>query len=100
MRMYNPPHPGEILSGLWLEPLELSITHAAEGLDVSRNMLSEIVNGRAAISPEMAMRLEIAFGKSAESWLAHQAAFDLSQVDQKRDTLHVQRLKRGRSSAE
>jgi addiction module HigA family antidote len=100
MRMHNPPHPGEILSGFWLEPLELSITHAAEGLDVSRETLSEIVDGRAPISPEMAMRLEIAFGKSAESWLAHQAAFDLWLVDQNRDALHVQRLKQGRSSAE
>ncbi|KQR74648.1 XRE family transcriptional regulator [Burkholderia sp. Leaf177] len=97
MRMHNPPHPGEILSELWLEPLELSITYAAEGLDVSRKTLSEIVNGRAAISPEMAMRLEIAFGKSAESWLAHQAAFDLWQVDQNKAALHVQKLKRGRA---
>ncbi|KNE75641.1 HigA protein (antitoxin to HigB) [Candidatus Burkholderia crenata] len=84
--MHNSPHPREILSELWLEPLELSITYAAQGLDVSRKTLSEIVNGRAAISPEMAMRLEIAFGKNAESWLAHQAAFNLWQVDQKRDT--------------
>jgi antitoxin HigA-1 len=100
MRMHNPPHPGEILSELWLEPLELSITNAAEGLDVSCKTLSEIVNGRAAIGPEIAMRLEIAFGKSAESWLAHQAAFDLWQVDQKRDSLHVQKLKRSRASAQ
>jgi antitoxin HigA-1 len=100
MRMHNPPHPGEILSGLWLEPLEWSITHAAEGLDVPRKTLSDIVNGRAPISPEMAMRFEIAFGKSAESWLAHQAAFDLWQVHRKRDTLHVKRLKGGHSGAE
>jgi antitoxin HigA-1 len=100
MRMHNPPHPGKILSGLWLEPLGLSITRAAEGLDVSRKMLSEIVNGRAAISPGMAIRLEIAFGKSAKSWLAHQVAFDLGQVDERRDKLRVQKLKRGRSSPE
>jgi antitoxin HigA-1 len=99
MRMHNPPHPGEILSELWLDPLDLSVTHAAEALDVSRKTLSEIVNGRAAISPEMAMRLEIAFGKSAESWLAHQAAFDLWAVDQRRDALHVQKLKRNRADA-
>lgn len=86
-RMHNPPHPGEKLSKLWLDPLELSVTRAAEALDVSRKTLSEIVNGKAAISPEMAMRLEIAFGKSAESWLAHQAAFDLWQVSQPRDDL-------------
>jgi addiction module HigA family antidote len=99
MRMHNPPHPGEILSELWLEPLDLSVTRAAEALDVSRKTLSEIVNARAAVSPEMAVRLEIAFGKSAESWLAHQAAFDLWQVDQRRDALRVQPLKRGRASA-
>ena len=93
MRTHNPPHPGEILYGLWLEPLELSITRTAEGLDVSSKVLAEIVNGRVSISPEMAMRLEIAFGKSAESWLAHQAAFDLWQVNQRRDTLRVRRLK-------
>jgi len=98
--MHYPPHPGEILSELWLEPLELSITRAAEGLDVSGKMLAEIVNGCAPISPEMAMRFEIAFSKSAESWLAHQAAFDLWQVHQRRDTLHVKRLKGGRSEAE
>jgi len=92
MRMHNPPHPGEILNDLWLEPLGLTITGAAQGLDVSRKTLSEIVNGKAAISPEMAMRLEIAFGKSAQSWLAHQAAWDLWQVDQRRSDLHVKPL--------
>ena len=100
MRMHHPPHPGEILSALWLEPLELSITRTAKGLDVSRKTLSKIVNRRALISPEMATRLEIAFGKSAESWLAHQAAFDLWHVNQRRDTLHVKRLQGGRSGAE
>ena len=94
MRMHNPPHPGEILNDLWLEPLELSVTRAAEALDVSRKTLSEVVNGRAAISPEMAVRLEIAFGKSAESWLAHQAAYDLWNVEQRRGDLHVEQLKR------
>lgn len=89
MRMYNPPHPGEILHDLWLEPLELSITRAAEALGVSRKTLSEIVNGRAAISPEMAVRLEMAFGKSAESWLAHQAAYDLWQIEQHKEEFHV-----------
>lgn len=93
MRMHNPPHPGEILHDLWLEPLALSITRTAEALGVSRKTLSEIANGRAAISPEMAVRLEMAFGKSAESWLAHQAAYDLSQLAQRRDELHVQSLK-------
>jgi len=89
MRMHNPPHPGEVLHDLWLKPLGMSITRAAQILDVSRKTLSEIVNGKAAISPEMAMRLEIAFGKSAESWLAHQAAFDLWSIDQRRSSWRV-----------
>jgi addiction module HigA family antidote len=91
--MHNPPHPGAILHDLWLEPLNLSVTRAAEALGVSRKTLSEIVNCRAAISPEMALRLELAFGKSAESWLAHQAAYDLWQLGQRRDQLHVESLR-------
>ncbi len=89
MRMYNPPHPGEILAEMWLEPLGVSITDAAAKLNVSRKTLSEIVNGRAGISPEMALRLEIAFGKSAESWLAHQDAHDLWQARQRGGNLGV-----------
>jgi len=92
MNMHNPPHPGEILSELWLAPLGLSVTRAAQALDVSRKTLSEVVNGKSAISPEMAMRLQMAFGKSAQSWLAHQAAYDLWQVDQRRDELRVMPL--------
>jgi len=92
MRMHNPPHPGEILSELWLKPLELSVTAAAGKLHISRKTLSEIVNGRASVSPEMAMRFEIAFGKSAESWLAHQSAYDLWQLEGKRKALGVERL--------
>ena len=62
MRMHNPPHPGEVLKTLCLEPLDLSVTEAAKALDVSRKTLSAILNGRAGISPEMAVRLSIAFG--------------------------------------
>ena len=69
MLMHNPPHPGEILRGLCLEPLNLSVTDAAIALGVSRRTLSSILNGRAGISPEMAVRLSIAFKTSAESWL-------------------------------
>jgi len=77
MRMFNPPHPGEILAELWLEPLKLTITQAAKNLNVTRKTVSALVNGKTAISPEMALRLELVFGKSAESWLAAQAAYDL-----------------------
>ena len=92
MLMYNPPHPGEILRELCLEPLGISITAAAEGLGVSRKTLSSILNGRAGISPEMAVRLSIAFETSAESWLNQQSQFDLWQAEQHRDSLTVSRL--------
>lgn len=92
MPQFNPPHPGELLNELWLKPLGLSITATAAQLKVSRKTLSEIVNARAAISAEMALRLELAFGKSAESWLGHQSAFDLWQLQGQRKHLRVQRL--------
>ena len=80
MAMKNPPHPGEIIRDLCIEPLGLTITKAAEGLGVTRKTLSLLLNGHAGISPEMAMRLSQAFGRSPESWLQLQAAYDLAQV--------------------
>lgn len=76
MRMLNPPHPGEILSKSWLEPMGISITDAAAWLKLSRKTLSEILNGRASVTLETAVRLELATGASVQSWLGHQAAFD------------------------
>lgn len=87
MRMHNPPHPGEILQGLWIEPAALTIAEVARLLNVSRKTLSKILNGRGAITPEMAVRLEIAFGASAESWLGHQAAYDLWGLKARRKDL-------------
>ena len=92
MRMHNPPHPGEVLKTLCLEPLDLSVTEAAKALDVSRKTLSAILNGRAGISPEMAVRLSIAFGTSAESWLSQQVQYDLWHAEQRRRKLRVRRL--------
>lgn len=92
MLMHNPPHPGEILKELCLEPLGVSITEAAEALGVSRKTLSSIINGKAGISPEMAVRLSIAFNTSSESWLNQQTQFDLWQAEQHRNDLHVKRL--------
>src|SRR5512137_31374 len=92
MKMHNPPHPGEVLRGLCLEPLGLSVTHAAEALGVSRKTLSSILNGRAGISPEMAVRLSIAFGTSAESWLNQQVQYDLWHAERKRKRLRVTKL--------
>ena len=77
MLMHNPPHPGEMLRTLCLEPLGLSITETARALGVSRKTLSSLLNGRTGISPEMAIRLSIAFDTSAESWLRQQAQYDL-----------------------
>ncbi len=92
MLMHNPPHPGEVIKELCLEPLGISVTAAADGLGVSRKTLSAILNGRAGISPEMAVRLSIAFDTSSESWLNQQAQYDLWQAEQNRDSLHVSRL--------
>ena len=92
MRMHNPPHPGEILSEFWLTPLGLTITETATRLNVTDNTVVELLNGKIGISPEMALRLELAFGKSAESWLAHQAAFDLWQLESRREQLGVIRV--------
>ena len=92
MRMHNPPHPGEILKALCLEPLGLSVTDAAEALGVSRKTLSSILNGRSGISPEMAVRLSIAFDTTAESWLNQQTQFDLWHAEQSRKRLRVTRL--------
>jgi addiction module HigA family antidote len=92
MKMHNPPHPGEVLRELCLEPLGLTVTKAARALGVSRKTLSSILNGRAGISPEMAVRLSIAFDTTAESWLRQQLQFDLSKAEAKRRSLRVKRL--------
>ena len=92
MQMYNPPHPGEIIKELCLEPLELTVTRAAEALGVSRKTLSAILNGRAGISPEMAIRLSIAFDTSAESWLNQQMQYDLWRARQRQQEFKVERL--------
>jgi addiction module HigA family antidote len=92
MKMHNPPHPGELLKALCLEPLQLTVTAAAEALGVSRKTLSSIVNGRAGVTPEMALRLSLAFDTSAESWLAQQLQFDLWQAEKRRPALRVKRL--------
>ncbi|PID74646.1 MAG: addiction module antidote protein, HigA family [Desulfobacterales bacterium] len=92
MNMFNPPHPGEVIRELCLEPLNLSITAAAKALGVSRKTLSSIVNGHAGVSPEMAIRLSIAFGTTAESWLQQQIQYDLWQAERKRAEFAVESL--------
>jgi addiction module HigA family antidote len=97
MRMHNPPHPGEVLKTLCLEPLKVSVTDAAKALGVSRKTLSAILNGRAGISPEMAIRLSMAFETSAESWLNQQLQYDLWHAEQRRKKLRVRKLAARRS---
>jgi addiction module HigA family antidote len=92
MQMHNPPHPGELLRELCIEPLGLSVTEAAEGLGVSRKTLSAVLNGRAGISPEMALRLSIAFDTTAESWLNQQTQFDLWVAGKGKKKLRVKKL--------
>jgi addiction module HigA family antidote len=90
--MYNPPHPGRVIKQLCLEPLGVSVTQAAQALGISRKTLSAILNGHTGISPEMAVRLSIAFGTSAESWLNQQTQYDLWHAEQRRKRLHVTKL--------
>ena len=92
MLMHNPPHPGEIIKELCLEPLGITVTEAAEALGVSRKTLSSIINGKSGISPEMAVRLSIAFNTSSESWLNQQTQYDLWGAEQHRNELRVKRL--------
>jgi antitoxin HigA-1 len=93
MPMKNPPHPGGFVLRECIEPLGLSITQAADALGVSRKTLSELVNEKCSISPEMAVRLAKVFGGSAEGWLVQQAQYDLAQIRSDRITSKLKRLK-------
>jgi antitoxin HigA-1 len=90
MMMKNPPHPGTVVLQECIELLGLSITEVAAALGVTRNTLSELVNGKRGISPEMAVRLSKAFGGDAEGWLVQQAQYDLAHV--RADRIKVKRL--------
>ena len=90
--MKNPPHPGLSVRYDCLEPLGLSVTEAARKLGVSRKQLSELVNARSGISPEMAIRLDKAFGGGADTWLRMQAAYDLAQAMKKADRIRIERI--------
>jgi addiction module HigA family antidote len=90
MTMKNPPHPGGVVLRQCIEPLGLSITDAAHALGVTRNTLSELVNEKRGISPEMAARLSQVFGGTAEGWLIQQAQYDLAHVR----TGRIRKLKR------
>lgn len=85
-RMYNPPHPGEVLRDTVLAEGRITVSEFGKKLGVSRVALSRVVNTRAAVSADMALRLAAALGGSAESWLQMQAAYDLWQAAKKRRT--------------
>jgi len=85
MNMHNPPHPGEFIREVYLEPHELSVRSLAESLDVSASTITRIVNGQSGLSPEMALRLSKAIGRTPESWLAMQHNYDLWQAKQSAD---------------
>jgi len=93
MRMYNPPHPGEIIRELCIDPLGMTVTEAAKALGVTRKTLSALLNGRSGISPEMALRLSKVFGRSAEGWLKLQLQYDLWQTQQRVDLDDLKRVK-------
>ena len=91
--MHNPPHPGEIIKELCIEPLGISVTEAADALGVSRKTLSSILNGRAGISPEMAVRLSIAFDTSAEkAGCSNNICMNFGHAEQHREALKVRKL--------
>jgi len=93
MGMHNPPHPGEIIKELCVEPLGLTVTEAAKALGVTRKTFSALLNGRSGISPEMALRLSKVFGRSAEGWLKLQLQYDLWQTEHRVDLNNLKRIK-------
>ena len=90
--MHDPPHPGEIVREECLEPLGLTVTRAAQGLGVTRQALSDLVNGKAGVSVEMSLRLSKAFGSSPETWLGMQTAYDLWRAQERADGIEVERF--------
>jgi len=99
MVMHDPAHPGDVVRELCLEPLKLSVTEAAKALGVTRKALSELLNGRAGVSPTMALRLARAFDTSAERWMALQQQYDLWQARKTVKLGKVRRLVNQRKTA-
>jgi addiction module HigA family antidote len=91
MVMKNPPHPGRSIKDACLDPMGLTVTEGARVLDVARHTLSRLINAQAGISPDMAIRLEKAFGSSADVWLRMQAAYDLAQARTHENRIDVKR---------
>ena len=92
MGMHNPPHPGEIIKEICIEPLGLTVTKAAESLGVTRKTFSMLLNGKSGISPEMALRLSKVFGRTPEGWLRLQLQYDLWKTTQNMNFDHLERV--------
>ena len=92
MAMHSPPHPGRLIKTTCLDSLGLTVTAGAEALGVARPTLSNLLNGKASISPEMAIRLEKAFGGSADAWVRLQAAYNLAVVRKTERKIKVKRV--------
>ncbi len=93
MAMHDPPHPGGIVRRQCLEALDLSVTEAAKGLGVTRQALSDLINGKAGMSIDMAILLSKAFGSSPETWLGLQMAYDLWQARERAGSIRVRHFK-------
>ncbi len=92
MRMKNPPHPGRIVRQECIEPLGITVTEAAKALGVTRQALNNLVNRKAGVSPQMAIRLSKAFGGTAEVWLGLQMDYDLARAEKHAHRIKVERL--------
>ena len=92
MGMHNPPHPGEIIRDFCIEPLNLTVTEAAESLGVTRKTFSMLLNGKSGISPEMALRLSKVFGRTPEGWLRLQLQYDLWRAKKNLNINHLKRI--------
>jgi len=92
MAMHNPPHPGEFIRSTYIEPFDISVRSVAHSLGVSPSTLTRLVSSRSGVSPEMALRLSKALGRSPESWLAMQYNFDLWQAKRTADLSDVQKI--------
>lgn len=90
MNMHNPPHPGEFIYDVYIEPSGLSCRYLAKQLDVASSTLNRVLKGQSAVSPEMALRLSKSLGRTPESWLAMQDAYDLWHAKQRLNLANVQ----------
>jgi len=93
MAMHNPPHPGEFIQATYMEPFDLSCRYVAERLNVAASTLNRVLKAQSGISPEMALRLSKALGRSPESWLLMQDAYDLWQAKKRIKLGRVQKIK-------